>query len=432
MAVSAPAGSILARGFDWKRVTFPAKRAGDFAKLIYGRALREPDRRPGDIPVYGTNGRTGWHDQPLHDGPGVILGRKGQGHLGVKWCNGPFWVIDTAYFADLDYNVVDPRWFYYIAKYVGLDHLKSGPKPGLNRDVFCRQLFPFPELEQQREIARILGQLDDKIELNRRMNETLEATARAIFRSWFVDFDPVLAKAAPGDEAGRPPAHMSKQTADLFPDHFEDSELGPIPTGWKVGTIADVLSIQRDSVSPNITPDQLFDHYSIPAFDAGHWPVAELGKTIKSNKYLVPAETVLISKLNPRIPRVWLPQKGTHPAICSTEFLVTSGINDFSREYVYGLLSSDSFRDEFATLVTGTSNSHQRVKPNDFLRIPTVIPDSAVVKKYGDVSKKLIDRLSLNLSESHVLETTRDALLSKLLSGEIRLRNAQTELELIS
>src|SRR5205823_4108515 len=109
-------------------------------------------------------------------------------HLGVKWCEIPFWVIDTAYYAQVKREWVDLRWFYYITKHVGLDHLKTGEKPGLSRDVFGRQLFPFPKLKQQKAIASILGTLDHKIELNRRMTHALEALARALFQSWFVDF----------------------------------------------------------------------------------------------------------------------------------------------------------------------------------------------------------------------------------------------------
>lgn len=121
-----PPGAIYPRGFDLEDVGFTPVFVREFANLRYGKALQEGLRRPGCVPVYGTNGRCGWHDTALAKPPGVILGRKGQGHLGVEWCEEPFWVIDTAYFADLDLSQVDPRWFYYITNYVGLDELKTG------------------------------------------------------------------------------------------------------------------------------------------------------------------------------------------------------------------------------------------------------------------------------------------------------------------
>ena len=171
--------------------------------LKYGKSLISTSRTNGKIPVYGSNGQCGWHDKALQKGPGVILGRKGQGPLGVEWCSSDFWVIDTAYYLVLLTDDVDLKYAYYLIKYVGLNHLKDGTSnPSLSRDTFKSQYFPIPPLEKQKSIVRIICSLDDKIELNRQMNETLEAMARAIFQSWFVDFDPVRAKAE-GRQPGR-------------------------------------------------------------------------------------------------------------------------------------------------------------------------------------------------------------------------------------
>lgn len=420
-------GTMPARGFDWDSVSYPPRAVRDFARLHYGKALREPDRRPGSVPVFGTNGPCGWHDEPLAEGPGVILGRKGQGHLGVKWCRQPFWVIDTAYYAEINSSEVDLRWFYYITEYVGLDHLKTGEKPGLNRDVFGRQVFPFPPLEDQREIVRILGILDDKIQLNRQMIATLEAMARALFKSWFVDFDPVTAKAA-----GRHPFGMSDTVAGLFPDSFDDSPIGPIPAGWRVLQISDLLTLSRSNVKPFDSPLELFDHYSIPAFDDRGLPSIELGGSIKSNKYEVPRDCVLISKLNPHTPRMWHPVvTGERRAVASTEFLVCipNESEGVTVPYLYALLSSEAFCDEFATLVTGTSNSHQRVKPQDFLSLQAVIGSDELIKAADRFLCAWLNQINSNVEESARIAQTRDALIPQLLSGEIRLRQAETLVE---
>jgi type I restriction enzyme S subunit len=103
---------------------------------------------------------------------------------------------------------------------------------------------------------------------------------------------------------------MSEETARLFPEGFEDSPLGPIPKGWRSGTFGDFSRISRDAVAPSDSPLEVFDHYSIPAFDEGQQPKREPGSAIKSNKFIVPAQAVLVSKLNPEIPRVWLPWIG--------------------------------------------------------------------------------------------------------------------------
>ena len=157
----------------------------------------------------------------------MILGRKGA-YRGVQYSPGPFYVIDTAYYV-APKTELDMRWLYYAIQHYKLGEVDDGsPIPSTTRAaVYVRDL-EVPPPDEQRAIAHILGTLDDKIELNRRMNETLEAMARALFKSWFVDFDPVRAKAE-----GRDPG-LPKPIADLFPDSFEDSELGEIPKGWEV------------------------------------------------------------------------------------------------------------------------------------------------------------------------------------------------------
>ncbi len=199
--------------------------------------------------------------------------------------------------------------------------------------------FELPRLEEseQRAIAHILGSLDDKIELNRRMNQTLEAMARAIFKSWFVDFDPVRAKAE-----GRPTG-LPDDIAALFPDSFEDSELGEIPKGWEVGTVYDFATLKTQTVHPNSKPEKTWLHYSIPSFDEGKRPVGELGKDIKSAKYVVPFNSVLASKLNPQFPRVWLPDvQDKHFSICSTEFMPFVPVVESWRPYLFEMLKSQA------------------------------------------------------------------------------------------
>jgi type I restriction enzyme S subunit len=389
-------------------------------ELKYGKALVESNRRPGQFPVYGSNGKCGSNDEALFQGPGIILGRKGQGPLGVEWSEEDYWVIDTAYSLRPIRKDVDLRYAYFLIKYIGLNHLKDGTSnPTLSRDSFGAQALPLPPLVQQRAIAQMLGALDDKIELNRRMNETLETMARAIFRSWFVDFNPVQAKAE-----GRDPG-LPKHIADLFPNRFEHSELGEIPVGWEVGKVEKFATLSRDSINPGEFPDETFEHFSIPAFDEGQTPKRELGGAIKSNKFLIPSDAILLSKLNPRIPRLWLPVvRDNTRAICSTEFLVVlPRINAF-REFIYGLLSSEAFADVFETLVTWTSGSHQRVRPEGLLSMNVVIPDNSVIRHFSKVVRPLLARMDSARDESGTRAALRDAMLPKLISGALRVKDA--------
>src|SRR5690625_1664645 len=162
------------------------------------------------------------YDEPLRNGPTVILGRKGQGPLGVKWCPWPFWVIDTAYFVTVDVERLDLRYFYYLANYIGLNHLKHGTSnPSLQRDVFYSQAVPLPDLPAQRKIAGILGAYDDLIENNLRRIKILEEMAQSLYREWFVHF--------------RFPGHESTR--------FVDSPLGKIPEGWEVKPVGECFEI---------------------------------------------------------------------------------------------------------------------------------------------------------------------------------------------
>lgn len=410
--------SIIHKFGPSNKFRWPLVRMSDAVTLHYGKALTETVRRPGPVPVYGTNGRTGWHNRALGNGPTVILGRKGMGNLGVEWCEGPFWVIDTAYYTSFGEGV-EPRFFYYFTNYVGLNHLKDGTSnPSLTRDTFSRQIFPLPPIDEQRRIARLLGDLDERIELNRQMSETLEAMARAIFKSWFVDFDPVRAKAE-----GRQPFGMDAETAALFPDSLQHAGLGQIPRGWRVGKLNEVLSLTRDTVTPSAVRGEEFDHYSIPAFDEGGWPKQESGEQIKSNKFLVPAGAVLLSKLNPRFPRVWMPiVSKTNRSIASTEFLVAVPQKGFSREFVYSLFGSPEFQAGFETLVTGTSGSHQRVKPEFVLAMDTIVPSPQCLDCFSRVAAPFYAKAANGLSESRTLSAIRDALLPKLISGDIRVK----------
>jgi type I restriction enzyme S subunit len=277
-----------------------------------------------------------------------------------------------------------------------------------------------PPRREREAIAHILGTLDEKIELNRRMNETLEATARGIFKSWFVDFDPVRAKVENRDTG------LPNELAELLHNSFEESELEEVPEGWVVATIGNVATLSRDTVTPMDAPDEFFDHFSIPAYDDGRSPKREQGATIKSNKFLVPSDSVLLSKLNPRIPRVWLPQIGAERrAVSSTEFLVLRPRPPVDRAYLYCLLSSAEFAREFETLVTGTSGSHQRVKPENLLQMRHVVAPDAIIARFAEYVRPLLARISTATTESLTLSAIRDTLLPKLISGELRVRDAE-------
>jgi len=249
------------------------------------------------------------------------------------------------------------------------------------------------------------------------MNATLEAMARALFQSWFVDFDPVRAKLD-----GRKLVGLDPATVALFPDSFQDSELGQIPKGWTVGRIADVSDFSRSSIAPGEFPEETFDHYSLPAFDDSRTPKGELGRAIMSNKLVVTHNSVLLSKLNPHIPRIWLPDlHATRRSVCSTEFIVASTRPGCPREFLFSLFTSAAFASTYGTLVTGTTGSHQRIRPESVLEMKIVIPAPRLIEAFAIISKPIFDQVNRTIEQSRTLATLRDTLLPKLLSGELNI-----------
>ena len=299
-------------------------------------------------------------------------------------------------------------------------HATGTTNLGLAREDFLA--FPAPEPTSAKlRIVSTLAALDDKIELNRRMSETLEAMARALFKSWFVDFEPVRAKREGRWQRGQSLPGLPAHLYDLFPDRLVDSELGEIPEGWEVGRLGDMAEQLRDQENPLSSPEVFFQHFSIPAFDEGQNSRPEYGASIMSLKSRVPAGTTLLSKLNPEIERVWLVDvRPGERAVCSTEFLVLRARPPFTRSFVYCFARSILFRQQIEGLVTGTSKSHQRAQVDSILNLEVVMPPSSIVAAFDRMADSLLARTLECRRESRTLATLRDTLLPKPISGELR------------
>jgi type I restriction enzyme S subunit len=417
-------GGIYPRGFSPRtRWPWPLVKSGELVLLNYGKALRDDDRRPGSIPVYGTNGQCGWHDKPLMAGPGVVLGRKGQGPLGVEWCESGFWVIDTAYFVTRKSDQLDLRYFYYLVKHIGLNHLKDGTSnPGLSRSTFADLLLPFPPPSTQHAIAHILSTLDHKSELNRRMNETLEAIARALFKSWFVDFDPVRAKAK--DRHPRLP----KPLTDLFPDSFDDSELGEIPKGWaikSIGNLADIVGGSTPSTKEPTYWEGGTHHWATPK-DLSSLAVPVLLDTERRITHaglsqigsgVLPKGTVLLSS---RAPIGYL-AVAEIPVAINQGFIAMTPKKRMSNLF---LLFWASAAHE-AILSRANGSTFLEISKTNFRPILVVTPSAAVMQAFDGQARPLYERIVACERESRTLTTLRDTLLPKLISGELRVKDAE-------
>ena len=324
----------------------------------------------------------------------------------------------------LDKSKADPRYyFYFFESKFGKQRISSIVEQvaaaGIRGSDLVKLPVFIPPISEQKAIAHILGTLDDKIELNKKLNQTLEDIAKAIFKSWFVDFDPVRAKAE-----GRPTG-LPADISDLFPDELVDSDIGEIPRGWQIGTISRYAALNKKTINPSLS-EEIFEHFSIPAFDDKQWPMLDKGTDIKSSKTLVPKGALLVSKLNPNTPRVWLPKKkNTYKQICSTEFMVLTPSPMGDIMFLWGMFTSNCIADRMTAMVTGTSKSHQRVKPTDVLNIKIPAPGEKLVKAFSDAVKPMLEKTLIGKSESEILVELRDTLLPKLISGELRIPDAE-------
>ncbi|CAH0120337.1 hypothetical protein PAE9249_02856 [Paenibacillus sp. CECT 9249] len=277
--------------------------------------------------------------------------------------------------------------------------------PAFNSDIIENTVIYLPPENEQCEIGEMLASVDKKIELNNAINKNLEEMAQALFKRWFVDFEFPNENGEPYKSSG---------------GEFEESELGLIPKGWKVRTLGEFCEISTTSINPATLSDIIFEHYSIPAFDSGRLPVFESGYEIKSNKYKVSKNSILVSKLNPETKRIWDPYCLTEHAICSTEFMNYIPIESRLRAYCYSILNSEGFHQYLIGNTTGSTNSRQRVNPKGTLHYTFAFGGTDIAYTFNDLVSAIYKKVNENTLENKYLASIRDTLLPKLMSGEIR------------
>ena len=277
---------------------------------------------------------------------------------------------------------------------------------------------PLPPLAEQKAIAAVLGALDDKIELNRRMNATLEAMARALFQSWFVDFDPVRAKLD-----GRPPAALDPATAALFPDSFQDSEAGHIPNGWTIQPVGEVVDCVGGG-TPSTTEPKYWEggthHWTTPRdFSSLQAPVLlDTNRKLtdagiaKISSGLLPAGTLLLSS---RAPVGYLAIAAMPVAI--NQGFIALKCNDRASNF-FMLNWCQTNMAEIESRATGTTFAE--ISKQNFRPIRVVLPPKELMAAFTSKVAPLYDQIIANLHQSRTLATLRSTLLPKLLSGELQ------------
>jgi type I restriction enzyme S subunit len=385
-----------------------AGRLSDLVRLQRGHDLPDPKRRTGSVPVMGSAGISGYHDEFRVRGPGLVIGRSGASFGKVHYCEKDYWPLNTALFAT-DFLENEPRFVYYALLTVDFSSFNSGSaQPSLNRNFIASIPMSLPPLREQKRIVEVLGALDDKIDSNRRLAAQLEAIAATAFRARFMDFVGV--------------------------ETLADSSSVGVPTDGRVDTLSDLADVVKQSVQPSAAPRVRYEHFSIPAYDNGVRCEIEQGSQMLSGKTVLPeSECVLLSKLNPATKRIWWPRPtGERIAVCSPEFVVLVPKPEVPNTYLYALLTNDEhFYRALLSHVQGTTGSRQRVKPSDVLACPVVIPTTAVPNDWDAFARPTYEYAACLLAESRHLESVRDVLLPRLISGAIHIADTADPAEVI-
>lgn len=416
-------------GSEWRRTTW-----GEEISLEYGKALRNYENSSGRYRVYGSNGPIGWTDDPMVEGPGIILGRKGA-YRGVHYSRDSFSVIDTAYYV-VPKKEIDIRWLYYAIINSEINKIDDGsPIPSTTRAAVYVEELSIPSIEEQRRIAKILGDLDDKIELNRKMNETLEAMARALFKSWFVDFDPVRAKME-----GRQPEGMDAETAALFPNKLVESELGLIPEGWEVRSVDEMAErvamgpfgsdIKVSTFVPDGIPVISGQHLRGTLLDDSEFNFVSVEHADRLMRSNVQRGDVVFTHAGSIGQVAYIPERSRYERyiISQRQFYMRCNRALVSPFFVTSYFKTPEGQQRLLanTSSTGVPSISQ---PVTYLRqLKMVVPPSSLMSVFDAVVGRIHLKMGDNTCQNQSLATLRDSLLPELMRGGIEMKELKGDI----
>lgn len=273
-------------------------------------------------------------------------------------------------------------------------------------------------------MAEILEALDHRITLLRETNATLEAIAQALFNSWFVDFDPVRAKME-----GRAPEGMDEATAALFPDALEESELGWVPKGWRVGTLADVASLNAQSLSPRNPPPEI-NYIDLAGVKANVFDVPQrysFADAPSRARRVLQEGDCIVGTVRPGNRSFGFIATAQNHLIGSTGFAVLSPKQYWMTAVTYLCATRDESIDRLASLADG--GAYPAVRPDVVASTPCTLPPDEVMKVFDGAARPLLDAIGANSEQAQTLSTLRDTLLPRLISGQLRLPEAEAATE---
>lgn len=389
------------------------------------KPVKESDRRPGPYPYYGASGIVDYVDGYLFDGDYLLIAEDGE-NLRTRqtpiafMARGKSWVNNHAHIVTGN-DKADTRFLMYALEGTDISgYLTGAVMPKLTQGNLNKIELNCPPLPEQRAIAHVLGTLDDKIELNRRANETIEAMARALFKAWFVDFEPVRAKMEGRWLRGQSLPGLPALLYDIFPDRLVESELGAIPEGWDKGSFGHIVSQRSERVGRrDITVLSAVASGKLARSD-DHFTKRVYSK--ETDKYLLVEQWDFAynpSRIN--IGSIGMLEEdivgGVSPVYVvarpktSYQWFLEFSIRRAHTKTWINILASGSVR--------------QSLSYTDFASIPCVVPTEAVVQEFNRRWATLQEGIRSREAESRSLAQHRDTLLPKLISGELRVPDAE-------
>src|SRR5690554_5117186 len=430
---------------EW--VTVPL---GDVLTLQRGHDLPTQNRLSGEIPILGSSGITGFHNEAKATGPGVTVGRSGNSMGEISYSDKDFWPLNTALYVT-DFKGNDPKFLYYLLQTIDFDQFNSGSaQKSLNRNA----VYPF-EVEipksraEQERISSVLSSLEEKVGVNQKINQTLEQMAQAIFKSWFVDFEPVKAKIAALEAGGseedallaamqaisakdeielaRLQAEQPEQyaelraTAELFPSAMQESELGEIPEGWSVGHLSELIQFNPRRSLKKGTLAHYLDMKNVPT--SGHLAEDIVLREMNSGTKFINGDS-LLARITPCL------ENGKTAYVDfldsdqvgwgSTEYIVMRSQEPYPESLSYFIARNRNFRQHAIQSMTGTSG-RQRANAKALAELPWIIYPQEIAVAFGRIATPYLRLARSHGNESKSLSAIRDSLLPKLLSGELEI-----------
>ena len=411
---------------------------GVFIELKRGYDLPKSARNEGSIPIISSSGFTDYNDKPMVKGPGVVTGRYGT--IGeVFYSEEDFWPLNTTLYV-VDFKGNDPLFVYYLLQTISYaDYTDKAAVPGINRNHLHKAKVKVPiSLEIQQKVAAQLYQLEKRVTLGKQLNQTLEQMSQTVFKSWFVDFDPVIDNALdagnPIPEALQSRAEMRqkvRKSADfkplpadiraLFPAEFEEAESGWVPMGWKDGSLPDIAFINPTSWGTKNQPNY------VNYVDLSNAKDGIISSIDKISFKEAPSRARRILKKDDLIFGLVRPANRSFAYVHidgltgSTGFAVIRAKNTIYKNFIYYFVTYDKNVEELARIADG--GAYPAIKPDDICSLPLIIPSEEIVQRFDELTSNFRYLMNNSLVQNDFLTALRDTLLPKLISGELPLED---------